>query len=481
MPSDTPRLRKVSRFAGLDRRVITEQDLVAHSVAVMCPSVSALGLAFVLPDLVGPGAWLSVLLGFGVAHLLAGAFGQFARRISAPGSLAAWTAKGFGVGPALMVGVSLVFGYAVLTAFGVTAAARRVSGGLEAVSGERSSVGVELVAVGAVLVMCLLVIARGIRVSTRFALLAESMALLCLVTVLSVTAARWGLPSWSDFSLAGASPWRVLLGAALIMTITVGFESAVGLSVESARPFATVPRSMHRALLLTGGLFMVSVTLNSGPAGGHGAGRVRWLHPGAEQSPLDGLVLFGLALSLATLALCAWTALSRLLFAFGREAIAWRRLGSVHPKSKIPDVATYVVVPMVLTPVALTVLTGHRLGWVTGHLLETATLALCVAYALTAAASVRFLHRIDELEPRAVLGGVAAVLGVLTLTAVVIAHDAMAPRSWVIGTWAVVAGAGLLWWLLLERRAAGLAARIGAHDEPLLDEVLLPDAEGHHV
>ncbi|CAM3446575.1 APC family permease [Nocardioides dubius] len=481
MQRDAPRLREVSRFAGLERRVVTERDLVAHSVSVMAPSVSALGLAFVLPDVVGPGAWLSVLLGFGLAHLLAGAFGQFARRMRAPGSLAAWTARGLGVGPAMVVASSLIFGYAVLTAFGITAAARRISGGWEAVSGEQAGPGLEFGAVGAVIAACLVVIARGVRWSTRFALIAESLALVCLVVVLAVTAARWGLPSWSDFALAGASPMRIALGAALIMTITVGFESAVGLAVESARPFATVPRSMHCALALTGLLFAVSVALNSGPAGGHGAGRIRWLRPGEEHSPLDGLILLGLALSLAVLALCAWTALSRLLFAFGREAIAWRRLGAVHPRAKVPHIATLAVVPLVLAPVAITVATGHRLGWVTGHLLETATLALCVAYAVTAAAVVPFLLRIDELRARSVCGAVAAALGVLGLTGVVVWHDAMAGRGWLLGIWAAVVGAGLAWWLVLRGRVSGLADRIGAHDETLRDDVLLPGQEGLHV
>ncbi len=467
------RLRRTSEFDGLDRRAVTGADLVAHSVAVVCPAGSALGLAFVLPTIVGPGAWLSVLIGFGVAYLLASAFGQFGSRVTAAGSLYTYAAKGVGACAALMVCLSLLLGYLVLVSFGLAAAGRRVDVGMTTLTGQTMPGWLDVAAVGVLALLCLWVIGRGIRWSTRFAFIAEALALACLGMVLVATAVVHGLPTAAHLSLAGAEPGRILAGAALIMTITVGFESAAALGVEAARPFRTVPGSLRATVLLTGAVFLLSVVINSGPAGARGATSGHWFRPGTVHSPVDGLVMLTMVLPFATLALCACTALTRLVFSLAREGLLPARLGTADPRTRTPRAATLVVLPLAFTPIAVTVATGHPVGWAAGHLLNTSTVILCVAYAITAVAVVPFLSSIDELNARAVVVALAAAAGVALLTAVVVAEDSMTGRYGVLGTLSTVVLAGLAWWAWLRSRQPRVLARVGTHEVPLTSEVLL--------
>ncbi len=101
-----PHFRERSVFDGLARRQVGQVDLIAHSVAVLTPSLSALGTGLALPAMVGPGFWLSALLGFGLAGALALVFDQFASRFNAAGSLYTYVAEGLGATVALIVGVA---------------------------------------------------------------------------------------------------------------------------------------------------------------------------------------------------------------------------------------------------------------------------------------------------------------------------------------------------------------------------------------
>lgn len=82
-----------SLFDGIGRRQVGRPDLVAHSVAMLTPSLTALGSGLLLPRLVGPGFWISTLVGFGLAWLIVLVFDEFASRFSSAGSAYTYVAK----------------------------------------------------------------------------------------------------------------------------------------------------------------------------------------------------------------------------------------------------------------------------------------------------------------------------------------------------------------------------------------------------
>lgn len=281
-------------FHGLDRRAVTGTDLIAHAVAVVCPPASTLGVAFGLPFLVGPGAWLSVVIGIGISLLLARTFSEFASRLIAPGSLHTYAGKGFGPAAATVVGVALVLGYLTLSVSSLMISSRRTSRGIETVTGQAPPTELFWLVFAAGAAACLAILYAGVRWSTRVTLATEGAVLSLLLVILVVLTIRHGLPSPQVLSLEGASWGRVMTGAASVMTITIGFESAAALAVEAERPYRTVPRSRHLSVALTGVLFLLGVLVASATDGSEHAER-RWFSPGAPHSVLDGGALIMLA------------------------------------------------------------------------------------------------------------------------------------------------------------------------------------------
>ncbi|MFT4286295.1 APC family permease [Nocardioides sp.] len=469
---DWSTVRERSAFHGLDRRAVTGTDLIAHSIAVVCPSASALGVAFGLPFLVGPGAWLSVVIGVGISLLLAAAFSEFASRFTASGSLYTYVAKGLGPAAALVVGGALVLGYLTLVVSCLVVAGRRTSTGVETMTGSAPpTMLLWLVFAGGALA-CLAILYAGVRWSTRVALATESVVLTLLLVILVTLSIRHGLPGLGALSLEGASWSRILVGAASVMTITMGFESAATLAVEAERPYLTVPRSMRVSVTLTGVLFLLGVLVSSatdGTAHGH------WFFPGQEQSVVDGLARLVTAAAELACALGAWVAVSRLLFCFAREGLLPAALGRTVRRTGSPFLAALVCAPFVAVVPLAAWLRGGDPTRISGDLLVSATLMLFVGYALACVAVVPFLGRLGELRGRDVIVAATAVLGVVTMTVIEVREDLLEGSVASMVVLAGVVAAGLGWLVLLRRTSPGTVARIGTHEGPLRADVLLPE------
>lgn len=399
-------------FDGIGHRQIGRPDLVAHSVAILTPSLTALGSGLLLPRMVGPGFWISTLVGFGLAWLIVMVFDEFASRFSSAGSAYTYVAKGLGTTVALVVAVALVVGYAALMAFGFNAATNRAVLSWEAVGGGSpgAPAWAALVLLGAG--ACYVVIRQGIAFSTRTTMTIEILTVGLLLVVLGHFVSRHGLPRPEVLSLEGASPARIVAGIALIAMLTVAVESCATLGLEAERPMRAVPGAMRITLLITGGLFLaanlVATTLPDTDRS-----RWRWFDQSSATSPLDALVLLVLAVSMLAMALCAWTALSRLAFAFAREGMVPGVLGRTDDRG-VPHVATWAVAPLgLIVPLATALLPDA--SSLTRDLLQSATVVMCLTYGFVAVALVPFLRSIDELRPRTVvlsmgtLGGVGLV------------------------------------------------------------------------
>lgn len=473
-PRPSLRFRDRSIFEGVARREIGSIDVMAHSIAVLVPSLTALGSGLAFPTLVGPGFWLSTLLGFGVVGLLAMTFNQFASRFASAGTLYTFVAKGLGPTSALMVAGGLVLGYAAMIGFGLSDAAGRAdsalsSAGLGATGASRATV---LFVIGAL--MCLYAIGRGIHWSTRSALVAEAASLGVLVLVLLTWTGRYGFPTWQALSLDGASPIRILVGASFIVTLTLAFESSASLSLETKLPFREVPFSLRSSLALAAVLFAVAnVVATTRPADAPSVWSWRWFAPGADHSVADALVLVVLAWSLVALALCVWCALARLLFSLAREGVLPSALGRVTGRG-IPMVAALAVVPLALTPPLVAELAGTQLASFAWELKTSAGVVVCTAYALTAASLPRFLHSIDELSPGPVTAAVVAGCGA---AAVAITELVDELRHGTFLALALLVGSGAVG-LLMHRRARRAPRHedryVGMHDEALVSAVVLP-------
>ena len=476
-PPSVPDVRTHSDLVGLDRRAVRPEDLLANSVAVIAPAASALSVPFVLMRVVGPGAWLSAVLGFGLALLLASVFSQFATRIAAAGSMYTWVTRSLGPFAGLLVGTSMLLGYAILVAFGISQAIRRSSDAVTSASPGGAAVDawwqwwIGIAAVG----VCLLVSVRGVRVSTRLALVVESALVVGLLVLVVLTIAREGLPSAAVLSLEGADPVRIVLGATVVMGITVGFESAAALAGEADRPFWSVPRAMTGSVLVAAALFALGFLAASAPlvTGDHRRGPAqRWFPDSVDAHVADVILGTLLALSFLALALSAWNALARVIFSLAREGALPAGLGRTHARWGSPVGALAVVAPFAIAPATVTLLMGREVGELSMTLLRSAVLVLIVAYALVALALPVFLHRIDEVTPGPVVVAAGAVVLTLTVATLDTIEDVrQGDRGGLLLTGLTLAG-GALWFLWLRSHRRRALRRMGIHDETITTDLL---------
>lgn len=475
-------LRSESDLAGLSRRTVSEYDLLAHSIAVVCPSASALGLAVWLPSMVGPGAWLSALIGFGLAYVIALTISQFASRMAGAGSLYTYAARGLGPLAACLVAGCLLIGYAALVSFGLTNTGNKVADSVASLTGSnQQSMWVENGVLVAAVIVCVAIMVRGVHWSTRVGAVSEAIALGLLISLLAFTVVRNGLPSAAVFSLEGTDLGRIMVGAALVMTVTVGFESVAALGVEAERPLLALSRTMTRTVFLSGAVFGLALVLTTEAAtpGAVSPGQ-RWVGTEVDVHLADGLIHAVLALSFLACALCAWTALSRIVFSLSREQVLPKVLGRTHTRWQTPHIAIVAITPVVLLPSVVSLLSGHHIGWTTHRLLGGATIVLLVTYGVVAVAVPRFLRDIDEVTAGAVTLAWIAAAGVTVLVIVDITHDLGEGKYLDLILSASVAVGALAAFRFHRRRASGDMLQLGAHDETVLGDVLRQRSHGTH-
>lgn len=475
-PPAVPQVRDESDLAGLARRRVRSVDLIGHSVAVVAPSASALVTPFIMLRVVGPGAWLSAVIGFGLAFLLTSVFAQFATRVAAPGSMYTWVTRSIGPLCGLLVATSMLLGYGTLVAFGVSQSVR--SGADAAISSGMASPGGGAQLVGAVVVVlvCLAISVRGVALSTRVALAAEATLVLSLAGLVVATLAREGLALGGLLSLEGADPSRILLGAAIVMSITVGFESSAALAGEADRPFLSVPRALGGTVVVSALLYALAYVATHAvvvQGGWHlGGPAQRWFPNTVDAHHADTVLSVLLCLGYAALALCSLNAVARVTFSLARERLLPSVLGRTHPRWHSPYGALIAVAPFAVVPAGVTAVAGDEVRSLTHQLLSAAVLVLVIAYALVAVAVPFLLARLGEWTwPPVLLAATAAALA-LTVSVVDVAHD-LEDGRWlavVLAGVALLGGAG--WYAGLRVRAVGALHRMGIHDETISSDLL---------
>jgi len=476
-----PALRQVSPVAGLRRRRLGPWEVLAQSVAATAPAAAMAtspGQAFALAG--SPPSALAYLAATVIVLLVSSCVGQFSRRMVAPGSLYSFTAKGLGGTAATVAGSSLVLGYGFLVAGALTGAATSAVALVERlVPGVSGPVPVTAaVAVVGVLVAGFAV--RGAGVSARLGLALELLSISIVVVVLSVVVvaavARDGVPDPASVLDGRGHPFGPG-GQGLLLAVTafVGFESAGSLASESRRPFAVVPRAVRWTALVSGLLYVLAsaaqaVVFTSTPEL-RGAPLPLAAAVAVLADPMVAAVLeLGILASFVGCASGSLTALVRLLFTMGREAVVPDALGRT---SRWGTPAVAVVVSTVLAvalPVAV-LAAGVPVAEVLRGLLVVGTCGYVGAYVMVCAAAPVFLRRIGELTRWPVVVSVVATTSLVAVLAACVAWAVAAGGGWLL----VAAGLlvlGVVRAVLLRWRRPALVAGVGLYDETRRQDVL---------
>jgi amino acid transporter len=306
-----------------------------------------------------------------------------------------------------------------------------------------------------------LVVARGLRMSTRVLLVLESVAVLTVLglSVAALSVSRWDVgllvPRAADFSMEA-----IITGVAFSLIGFVGFESGAALGPETRRPFAAVPRAVMWSVGATGLVMLVGTAAQlSIVAEQPGAASL------AAVTGFAHLIDVIVAVSFLACALAMTNAATRLAFAMSREGLLPAALGRVSRRG-VPAIGGLILAATVTAvPVAVLAAGGTRqdMRVVTS---PASILGFVLAYALVCAAAPVFLGRIGELTARAVLVSTVPLAGLLCVLAFYLGatmRENPAGLLWAAGILAAVVGAGSVRLL----RNPAVAARIGVHDWPV--------------
>ncbi|WP_084144885.1 APC family permease [Amycolatopsis jejuensis] len=461
------RLRRHSPVDGLDRRKLGLAEVLGQSVSATAPTAAMAATPAIAAVTAGRAAFWSFVVATVLALLVGTCIGQFTRRMAAAGSLYSITAKGLGPSAGLASGGALLLGYGALTAAAFTGAAAY----LAALLPPGWPVTLPLVVV--VTAVATVLIARGVRLSTRVVFVVEAVSIAMMLVIFVALLIRTG-----QFSQLGVPPFElrgVASGVLPALGAFIGFEAAAALGVEARRPFQTVPRAVVWTAYGSGVLYLFACYVQelgfaTTPGGLAGQGEpVAALAVAAHLPWLSALLKVGIAMSFFACALATGTGLVRVLFSMGREGVLPRTFGSAHPKFRTPYVAIAVAMPTAGVIAVVLLVSGPSSAQVLQVLLTTAVFGYFVAYLLVCVAAPVFLRRIGELTPGPVL---AAAISSLVLVAVLgfFVTSGVSGRMLLVWAGLVVVAGAWFGWLLLRRRAQ--VAEVGIYDETSRDDLL---------
>lgn len=352
------------------RKTLGLPDVIAQSLSVVAPAMSGAFLTYLAATKAGGATPLAFLLGTLAMLAVGGTVAMFARSMSSTGSMYTYITRGANRGLGFLGGwcyaaAFLVLGGAVLSGFGFfTASLVALLAGADPSWYWFSLAGLVVIA---------LMSLYDVRASTRtqLAILVLTMAALLVVAVVVIAV---GSPAVSVIdgttpvadagrsldlsafwpSAAGVSWTGVLFGLSFAMLSFTGAEASAVLSEETRDPRRAVPRAVIGSILVAGVFYLV-ITYATAIGFGVQQAAVDWptsvagLAAVAPNEAFAAVVLGSAALASLFCALGVHIAVSRVLFAMGRERVLPERLGTLHPRWRTPwtaiglDIVVWVV------------------------------------------------------------------------------------------------------------------------------------------
>lgn len=471
----TRTIRSRSPVAGLQRAQLTFTQVLGQSVSAVAPSA----VMVTLPALVLPAAGRTTIAVFILTALMMTAVGycitQFSTRMVAVSGLYSYTVKGLGAVPGVAAGWSLVIGYAaaaMASALGAASYIAALLGRVGVPGGKPVIAGLTILVGGGALILMV----RGIRLSARISLAVELFAIVVAGMVLMIAFGGAVTGAAASSKTIAEAPHSAL-GFALLLAITsyVGFESASTVAREAQRPFVTVTRAIRWTPLALGALYTFAAVLQT-------TGTIRTRTgstpivlslPDSADTLAGALSIameFGITASWIACVIGSSTALSRTLFAMGREGLLPGAMGRAHRRYRTPHVALSIAMPLIVAVPVGYLFAAESSRDVLIGLLAVSAHGYIVAYLLVCLATPAFLRRIGELTTVPMIVGPATAA---TMVAIIIwAALSVASPVWIAtAVYSVLLAFGLAAFLVRRRTVTDLADRVGVFDETVAGDV----------
>lgn len=474
-------ISSTGRGSGLRANSLAYPEVLAQSIALISPTMTAVLIIPLTFASAGPGTWLAYL--FATVMLLFVVFNlnQFARRSTAPGSMYAYIGRGLGARGGVLSGWALIWAYLFIGIAGMNGFAIFCDQLLGALG-----VGFHVPPLLFFLlsgILCWYLAYKDIRISAILTLVLEGISVLFILGLAAIVLFGHGfVVDASQVSLKGITlPGMSLAVVACIFSL-VGFESATALGGEAKNPLKNIPRAVIWSLILTGLFFVLMSYVEVAGVRGYKTTLDQIAAPLNLLADLFNVSYFKIPLSIGaiisffSLSLSCLNAGARIIFPMARHSFFHTSMGKAHTTNQTPHVAvTAYIAIMVVISTVLSLVTDTLTAFNDAGTL--AAFGFLLAYFLISIAASVYLRRIGELRP---LNIAITVLAVLCLLVPAVGSLYPAPAypvnlfPYIFLAYMLI---GATWLFVVSRRSPGIIQAIEADMETTLQHSHLQQEE----
>jgi amino acid transporter len=406
---------------GLRRQALGFPTLIAQSVAVISPTMTAvliIPLAFLDA---GRGTWAAYLFGTIMLLFVVLGLNQFALRSATAGSMYAYTARGLGPAAGVLSGWTLIWSYLFIAVAGLAGFTIFTDQLLLALGVHTTISPFVLFALSGL--VCVTIAWKDIRLSSLLTLAFEGLSVTCILCLAAVVLFRHGVTvDTAQLQLKGVSLKGMDFAIVICIFSLVGFESATTLDGEARGALRNVPRAVIWSLLITGA-FMVFMSYVEVYA------TRRYSTPlGSLTAPLNTIasiynvtffkipVSIGAMVSFFSLTLSCLNAGARIIFPMAQRGFLPRHANRVHAANMTPHVAIAGYGAVILGVAMVLHAAGTGPVTIFGDAGTLAAFGFLLAYFMITIAAPFYLRKLGELRGRHILVAVLAFACLLVPT-----------------------------------------------------------------
>jgi amino acid transporter len=405
---------------GLRLHVLGFPTLLAQSIALISPTMTAVLIIPLAFSTAGQGTWLAYAFGTVMLMFVVLNLNQFAKRSTSAGSMFSYTARGLGPAAGVASGWTLLWCYLFIGIAGLSGFAVFSQQFLSAIGVNATVPPIIFFLLSAA--ACWFVAFKDIRISSLLTLALEGLSVACILSLAGVVLFKHGFHVDSaQVKLSGVGLHGMSLAVVACIFSLVGFESATALGSEARDPLRNVPRAVVWSLILTGAFMVIMAYVEvSGTAhlstslAAMGAPLIvlsKAYHVSAFRAPIS----LGAMVSFYGLSLSCLNAGSRILYPMAEHAVMPKALSRAHHRNQTPHVAiTAFIAVMVTVPMILEI--NHNPLTIFDDAGTLAAFGFLLAYFLITVAAPVYLKRIGELKRSHVVIAVVAFLALLVPT-----------------------------------------------------------------
>jgi amino acid transporter len=462
----------------LHRGALRLVDISASTMANIGPAYSFyFGFAFLVLT-AGVAAPLTIILAGVAIALLGNTLAQFSRAQPSTGGFISFVGKTFGGTSAVTTALLCGAGYIIAISSVLAVVGGFLSITLQHYLGWNIPWGIFTVLLTA---GCVVMMIRGVAVSTKLAGFFFGFEMLVLVVVSVVAIVKHG----AHLSAAPFEPSHITNGFSglaagfpLAVYLFIGWENSAALAEETGDPRRNVPRAVFLSVILMVAsylLFAYATVTGFGYSGSKlGAAEIPFISLAGGITPAFAAFAYiaGMTSTLGVL-IAAANSQARLIFNAGREGLLPRWIGRVHPGRRTPVNAICVFLALAGGIIAVWAL-GHLIGGHAGSMdpvgffFESSTMGtilVLVVYFLANLALPFYYRRYRPGEFSVVKHVVLPVLGMLAIGVPVYylcKPGQEPPYDWFPYAALAVVVVSVLYAVALSRRDPGLGERAGS-------------------